>query len=66
LDVSPGAVIAECKPGHWHQEFLSFLRRMDKKVPLELDVHLIVDSYCTHKHDKVRSLLAERPRFHVH
>jgi putative transposase len=31
-----------------------------------LDVHLIVDNYCTHKHAKVRAWLAQRPRFHVH
>jgi hypothetical protein len=49
-----------------HQEFLSFLRRIDKEVPRELDVHLIVDNYCTHKHAKVRSWLAQRSRFHVH
>ena len=66
LDVATGSVIAECKPRHWHQEFLSFLRRIDKEVPPELDVHLIVDNYCTHKHAKVRSWLAQRPRFHVH
>ena len=46
LDVATGAVIAECKPRHRHQEFLSFLRRIDKEVPPELDVHLIVDNYC--------------------
>ena len=66
LDVATGAVIAECKPRHRHQEFLSFLRRIDKEVPPELDVHLIVDNYCTHKHAKVRSWLAQRSRFHVH
>ena len=66
LDVATGEVIAECKPRHRHQEFLSFLRRIDKEVPTELDVHLIVDNYCTHKHAKVRSWLAQRPRFHVH
>ena len=59
-------MIDECKPRNRHQEFQSFLRRIDKEVPLELDVHLIVDNYCTHKHAKVRSWLAQRPRFHVH
>ncbi len=55
LDVATGEVIAECKPRHRHQEFLSFLRRIDKEVPPELDVHLMVDNTCTHKHGKVRS-----------
>ncbi len=66
LDVATGAVIAKCKPRHRHQEFLSFLRRIDKEVSPELDVHLIVDNYCTLKHAKFRSWLAQRPRFHVH
>ena len=52
LDVATGAVIAECKPRHRHQELVSFLRRIDKEVPKELDLHLIVDNYCTHKHEK--------------
>ncbi len=66
LDLATGAVIAECKPGHRHQEFLSFLRRIDKEVRTELDVHLLVDNTCTHKQAEVRSWLAQRPRFHVH
>ena len=64
--MATASVIAECKPRYRHQEFLSFLRRIDKEVPPKLDVHLIVDNYRTHKHAKVRSLLAQRPRFHVH
>ena len=51
---------------HRHQEFLSFLKRIDAAVPPELDVHLIVDNYATHKHAKVRIWLATRPRFHIH
>ena len=65
LDVATGAVIAECKPRRRHQEFLSFLRRIDKEVPKDLELHLIVDNYCTHKHAKVKAWLAQRPRFHV-
>ena len=59
-------MIAQCKPRHRHQEFLSFLRHIEKSVPGELDIHLIVDNYCTHKHAKVRAWLAQRPRFHIH
>ena len=54
------------QPRHRHQEFLSFLRRNDKEVPKELDLHLIVDNYCTHKHAKVKAWLAQRPRYFVH
>jgi len=66
LDVATGAVFTECKPRHRHQEFLSFLRSLDACVPAQLDVHLVVDNYATHKHPKVRTWLAQRPRFHMH
>lgn len=66
LDIATGAVFTECKPRHRHQEFLSFLRRLDAAIPEELDVHLIVDNYATHKHPKVRTWLAHRPRYYVH
>ena len=66
LDVANGQVTAECKPRHRHQEFLAFLERIDAEVPAGLDVHLVIDNHCTHKHVKVRAWLARRPRFHVH
>ena len=66
LDVATGEVLTQCRPRHRHQEFLSFLRQIEKSVPEDLDVHLIVDNYCPHKHAKVRAWLAQRPRFHVH
>jgi len=66
LDIATGAVLTECKPRHRHQEFLSFLRRIDEAVPATLDVHLILDNYATHKHAKVRAWLAARPRFQLH
>jgi len=66
LDIATGTVFSECKPRHRHQEFLSFLRRLDAAIPDELDVHLIVDNYATHKHPKVRTWLAQRPRYHIH
>ena len=54
------------KTRHRHQEFLGFLRRIDANVPADLDVHLIVDNYVTHKHARVKAWLAKRPRYHVH
>jgi len=66
LDVANGAVLAQCKRRHRHQEFLAFLRYIDQNVPAELDVHLICDNYSTHKHPKVRAWLARRPRYHLH
>jgi transposase len=66
LDIANGTVLAQCKKRHRHQEFLAFLRHIDANVPKHLDVHLIVDNYATHKHAKVKTWLARRPRFHVH
>ena len=66
LDIATGEVIAQCKRRHRHQEFLAFLSHIDASVPQDLDVHLVVDNYATHKHAKVRLWLAERPRYHVH
>jgi putative transposase len=66
LDVATGEVLTQCNSKHRHQEFLSFLRKIEDSVPPGLDVHLVLDNYCTHKHHKVRAWLAKRPRFHVH
>jgi len=66
LDVATGGVLAQTKQRHRHQEFLQFLRHVDVNTPPELDVHLIVDNYSTHKHEKVRTWLSRRPRYHLH
>lgn len=66
LDPSNGEVIGQCKPRHRHQEFISFLNHVDENVPADLDIHLILDNYATHKHAKVRSWLARHPRYHLH
>ena len=66
LDLATGAVMTQCKSRHRHQEFLQFLRHIEANVPADLDIHLVVDNYATHKHAKVKRWLARRPRFHVH
>jgi putative transposase len=66
LNVLNGAILASCKPRHRHQEFLSFLREIDKSVPSELDIHCIADNYATHNHPKIKAWLAARPRWHMH
>ena len=48
------------------QEFLGFLRSIDLAVPADLDIHVIVDNYSSHKHAKVKAWLAQRPRWHMH
>ena len=66
LDIATGQVIAVCKRHHRHQEYLAFLKRVEANVPGDLDVHLVVDNYATHKHPKVKRWLAAHPRYHVH
>lgn len=66
LSMLDGKVISMCQPKHRHQEWLKFLRRIDQETPPDLDLHLIVDNYSTHKHEKVRRWLARHPRFHMH
>jgi transposase len=66
LNLLEGTVIGECHPRHRHQEFLKFLRRLDREFPKELDLHLIMDNYGTHNHPAVKTWLSTRPRFHFH
>ena len=66
LNVLDGRVIGECRSKHRHQEFLSFLRRLDREFPQETPLHLILDNYATHKQPKVRACLEKHPRFTLH
>jgi putative transposase len=66
LDLLDGSVLAQCRPRHRHQEFLGFLRAIDQAVPADLEIHVILDNYATHKHAKVKAWLAARPRWHLH
>jgi len=66
LSMLDGSVVGQCLPRHRHQEFLKFLRTLDREFPPELDLHLILDNYRTHKHPNVEAWLAKHPRFHLH
>ena len=66
LNMLDGTVIGRCLPRHRHQEFLRFLETVDVQTSSELDLHLLVDNYATHKHPAVRRWLAGHPRFHLH
>ena len=66
LNVLNGAVLARCKQRPRHQEFLAFLREIDKAVPSELDIHCIADNYATHNHPRIKAWLTARPRWHMH
>ncbi len=66
LDIARGTVLTQCKPRHRHQEFLAFLKHLDRALPADQEVHLILDNYATHKHAKVKRWLARHPRYHLH
>ena len=66
LDVKTGEVIGQCRRRHRSIEFRAFLDRIEAEVPAELDVHLIVDNYGTHKTGLIKRWFAKRPRFHIH
>jgi len=66
LNVLEGTVIGGCFDRHRHEEFLKFLRHIDRQTPQELALHLIVDNYGTHKHERVRRWLGKHRRIQLH
>ena len=66
LDIATGEVIHQCLPRHRHQEFLRFLRTVEKQCNPELDLHFILDNYATHKHARVKAWMDRHPRVHFH
>ena len=66
LNTLNGKVIATCMPQHRHQEWLKFLRLIDKSTPKGKELHLIIDNYSPHKHPEVKAWLNEHKRFHIH
>jgi transposase len=66
LDIATGQVIGKCFPRHRATEFRRFLDEIEANVPKDLDVHLVMDNYATHKTPLIRAWLAKRPRWHVH
>ena len=66
LNIATGKIIGQCHRRHRHQEFLRFLNRIDSQVPTELEIHLVLDNYATHKTPKVAAWFKKRPRYHLH
>lgn len=66
LNVQTGKVIGQCQRRHRSVEFPKFLDRIDAAVPANLDVHIILDNYATHKTATIQRWLAKRPRYHLH
>jgi transposase len=66
LEVATGKVIGQCHRRHRHQEFLKFLTRVDAELPPDREVHVIMDTYGTHKAPKVIRWFVRHPRYHLH
>ncbi len=66
LNVAEGTIISDCMPRHRNQEFLKFLKQIDRETPKRIKLHLILDNYATHKHENARKWLAKHTRFHLH
>jgi transposase len=62
LNVATGRVIGVCMQRHWHQEWLAFLRLLDRETPAGNAIHVIADNYATHKHPRVQKWIGRRPR----
>jgi transposase len=66
LDIATGKVIGQCHRRHRHQEFVRFLDRIESEVPADLEIHLVMDNYATHKTPKVAAWFKRHPRYHLH
>jgi transposase len=66
MNVLEGKVLGACYPRHRHIEFLKFLRAINRDVPGDMDIHMILDNYGTHGHPKVKAWLAKHSRFNLH
>lgn len=66
LDIATGKVIGDLHARHRSREFMKFLNTIEANVPKDLDIHLVMDNYGTHKSPTIKAWFARRPRFHVH
>ncbi len=66
LDVKAGTIVGQCVPRHRTTEFRKFLDEVERNVPADLDIHVIIDNDGTHKTRLIRNWFAKRPRWHVH
>ncbi len=62
LNILDGGVLGRCMQKHTHQEFIRFLKAVEREVPAGKLIHAVLDNYATHKHPKVRDWLARHPR----
>lgn len=66
LNVFTGEVMGECYQRHTQDDFLRFLKKVEKNTPRKLDLHIVLDNYATHKTEKIKGWLKKHPRIHFH
>jgi transposase len=66
LNTLDGTVVSQCRSRHTHQDWIAFLRQIDRETPAEKQIHIIADNYAAHKHPKVQRWLKRHSRFHMH
>jgi len=66
MDYATGRIIARLEARHTHKEWLRFPEQIDRETPKDMELYLIMDNYCTHKHKKVMAWLERHPRFHIY
>lgn len=66
LDVKAGTIVGKCMPRHRAREFRKFLDEVERNVPVDIDIHVVMDNYGTHKTRLIRNWFAKRPRWHIH
>jgi transposase len=66
LDIPTGKVIGSCQKKHRHQEFLRFLNQIDRTIPVDKEIHLVLDNYSTYETPKVAAWFKRRPRYRLH
>ena len=66
LNMAEGTVIGKCQPRHRHQEFLKFLKLIERQTTKDKEIHMILDNYSTHKHPEAKEWLEKHPRYHLH
>jgi transposase len=66
LNTLDGSVLSQCRDRHTHEDWIAFLRLIDKQTPQSKTLHIIADNYAAHKHPNVQRWLAKHKRFRVH
>ena len=66
LNTLDGTVVSQCRSRHTHQDWIAFLRQIDRETAPDKQIHVIADNYAAHKHPKVQQWLRHHPRFHLH